>query len=190
MASGFQRIVPHWGVCVLAAALALSVSGCHARKPIMRTPTPVAASDINNGQGTRLNNDTQTRSTGTTTSTTTATTADQTVAMGPAVYFAYDSSEVSEEYNALLDTTAKRLLANKSNKLRLEGNTDERGSAEYNIGLGERRAQAVKHALTLRGVAESQLSTVSYGAERPQSSGHDESAWSKNRRVDLIEAGR
>jgi peptidoglycan-associated lipoprotein len=113
-----------------------------------------------------------------------------TEATGPAVFFAYDSYEVSSDYNALLDQTAKRLLANKAAKVRLEGNTDERGSAEYNIGLGERRAQAVKHALVVRGVGESQLSTVSYGAERPQVQGHDEQAWAKNRRVDLVDANR
>ncbi len=67
--------------------------------------------------------------------------------------------------------------------MRLEGNTDERGSREYNIGLGERRAQAVRRAMLLQGVAETQLSTVSYGAERPAVDGHDETAWGKNRRV-------
>jgi peptidoglycan-associated lipoprotein len=70
--------------------------------------------------------------------------------------------------------------------IRLEGNTDERGTREYNIGLGERRAQAVRRALMLQGVAESQISTVSFGAERPAAEGDDESAWAKNRRVELV----
>ena len=71
-------------------------------------------------------------------------------------------------------------------KMKLEGNTDKRGTREYNIGLGERRAQAVRRALMLQGVAESQLSTVSFGAERPAAEGDDEAAWSKNRRVELV----
>jgi peptidoglycan-associated lipoprotein len=70
--------------------------------------------------------------------------------------------------------------------VRLEGNTDERGSREYNIGLGERRAQAVRRALMLQGVADSQITTVSYGEERPAVTGHTEEAWSHNRRVDIV----
>ena len=67
-----------------------------------------------------------------------------------------------------------------------KAHTDERGSREYNIGLGERRAQAVRRALLLQGVAEAQISTVSYGEERPAVAGHDEAAWSKNRRVEIV----
>jgi peptidoglycan-associated lipoprotein len=71
-------------------------------------------------------------------------------------------------------------------KVRLEGHTDERGSREYNIGLGERRAQAVRRALLLQGAGEVQLSTVSYGEERPAAAGSDEAAWTKNRRVEIV----
>jgi peptidoglycan-associated lipoprotein len=71
-------------------------------------------------------------------------------------------------------------------KMKLEGNTDNRGTREYNIGLGERRAQAVRRALMLQGVAESQVSTVSFGAERPAADGDDEAAWSQNRRVEVV----
>jgi peptidoglycan-associated lipoprotein len=70
--------------------------------------------------------------------------------------------------------------------VRLEGHTDERGSREYNIGLGERRAQAVRRSLLLQGATDAQISTVSYGAERPAVSGHDEAAWAKNRRVEIV----
>ena len=73
--------------------------------------------------------------------------------------------------------------------MRLEGNTDERGSAEYNVALGERRAQSVKRALLLQGATETELTTVSYGAERPAVEGHDEAAWSKNRRVEIVFLG-
>lgn len=99
------------------------------------------------------------------------------------IYFGFDSSDISGEGVALLTAHAHYLVAHPTMHVRLEGNTDERGSREYNIGLGERRAQAVRRAMLLQGVAEVQLSTVSYGAERPQVEGHDETAWAKNRRV-------
>ncbi len=99
------------------------------------------------------------------------------------IYFGFDSSDISAEGMALLTAHAHYLVSHPTMHVRLEGNTDERGSREYNIGLGERRAQAVRRAMLLQGVAEAQLSTVSYGAERPQVDGHDETAWGKNRRV-------
>jgi len=70
--------------------------------------------------------------------------------------------------------------------VRLEGHTDERGTREYNIGLGERRSQSVRRAFLLQGVAETQVSTVSYGEERPASAGSDEVAWAQNRRVEIV----
>jgi peptidoglycan-associated lipoprotein len=99
------------------------------------------------------------------------------------IYFGFDSSELNPEGTALISAHAHYLVAHTNLHVRLEGNTDERGSREYNIGLGERRAQAVRRAMLLQGVAETQLSTVSYGAERPAVEGHDEAAWGKNRRV-------
>jgi peptidoglycan-associated lipoprotein len=78
------------------------------------------------------------------------------------------------------------LAANPTVRVRLEGHTDERGSREYNIGLGERRAQAVRRALLLQGATETQLSTVSYGAERPVAAGSNEAAWAQNRRVEIV----
>ncbi len=78
------------------------------------------------------------------------------------------------------------LAGNATVRVRLEGHTDERGSREYNIGLGERRAQTVKRALMLQGVQEAQIATVSYGEERPAAAGSDENAWSKNRRVEIV----
>jgi peptidoglycan-associated lipoprotein len=101
------------------------------------------------------------------------------------IYFAFDSSDISGDGMALVTAHAHYLVSHPTMHVRLEGNTDERGSREYNIGLGERRAQAVRRAMLLQGVAETQLSTVSYGAERPQVDGHDDTAWAKNRRVVL-----
>ena len=105
------------------------------------------------------------------------------------IYFDFDSSEIRPEFASTLAAHGKKIGADKSLKVRLEGNTDERGSAEYNVALGERRAQAVKRALLLEGAAGPQLSTVSYGEERPVAEGHDETAWAQNRRVDIIYVG-
>jgi peptidoglycan-associated lipoprotein len=102
------------------------------------------------------------------------------------IYFDFDSSEIKPEFNDLVSAHAHYLASNASIRVRLEGNTDERGSREYNIGLGERRAQAVRRALMLQGVSESQITTVSYGEERPAVTGHTEDAWSRNRRTELV----
>ena len=102
------------------------------------------------------------------------------------VYFDFDSSEIKGEGTDIVAAHAKYLAANPGTRVRLEGHTDERGSREYNIGLGERRAQAVRRALLLQGAADAQISTVSYGEERPAVPGHDEAAWAKNRRVEFV----
>lgn len=106
--------------------------------------------------------------------------------VGFVIYFDYDKSEIKQDYNALIAAHAKYLTSNPNVKVRLEGNTDERGSREYNIGLGERRAQAVRRALMLLGVSDSQITTLSYGEERPAVPGHDEAAYAKDRRVDIV----
>jgi peptidoglycan-associated lipoprotein len=105
---------------------------------------------------------------------------------GTLIYFEYDRAEIKPEFVPIVTAHAKYLNANASNKVRLEGHSDERGSREYNIGLGERRAQAVRRALMLQGVTEAQITTVSYGEERPAVQGSDESAYAKNRRVELV----
>ena len=102
------------------------------------------------------------------------------------IYFDFDKSEIKPEFADVVSAHARNLTSHPNLKLKLEGNTDERGTREYNIGLGERRAQAVRRALMLQGVAESQLTTVSFGAERPAVEGDDEAAWAKNRRVELV----
>ena len=102
------------------------------------------------------------------------------------IYFDFDSSEIRGEGTDIVAAHAKYLAQRGGMKVRLEGHTDERGSREYNIGLGERRAQAVRRALLLQGATEAQLSTVSYGEERPAAAGSDEAAWAKNRRVEIV----
>ena len=106
-------------------------------------------------------------------------------AAGTVVYFDYDRAEIKPEFVPVITASSKYLNGAQTRKVRLEGHSDERGSREYNIGLGERRAQSVRRALMLQGVRESQITTVSYGEERPSVQGSDESAYSKNRRVEL-----
>lgn len=106
------------------------------------------------------------------------------------IYFEFDSSEVRPADRDVLTNHAAYLHENPQATIVLEGHGDERGSREYNIGLGERRAQTVRQILELQGVGAQQLSTVSYGEEKPAVDGHDESAWSQNRRVELIYPGR
>jgi peptidoglycan-associated lipoprotein len=102
------------------------------------------------------------------------------------VYFDYDEAEILPEFNALLQAHGRNLAANPNMQVRLEGHADERGSREYNIGLGERRSQAVRRVLMLQGAGSQQLTTVSYGEERPAASGSDDESWKLNRRVELV----
>ena len=106
---------------------------------------------------------------------------------GKIIYFAFDSSELSGDGQAVVAGWAAWLQANPSAKLRLEGHCDERGTREYNVALGERRANAVLQALTARGAAERQISVSSFGEERPVALGHDEAAWTQNRRVEVVQ---
>jgi peptidoglycan-associated lipoprotein len=102
------------------------------------------------------------------------------------VYFEFDRSEVRSDFNAMLAAHGRYLASDPNLRIRLEGHVDERGSREYNIGLGENRAQAVRQILLLQGVSAAQLSTVSYGEERPAAFGSDEQSYSLNRRVELV----
>jgi peptidoglycan-associated lipoprotein len=101
------------------------------------------------------------------------------------VYFDFDSYVVKDEYRSLVVAHAQYLRDNASARVLLQGNTDERGSREYNLALGQRRADAVKHAMTLSGAREGQIESVSLGEEKPRSTGHDESSWAENRRTDI-----
>jgi peptidoglycan-associated lipoprotein len=100
-------------------------------------------------------------------------------------YFEFDTSELSPDLRARLDETASALRS-KSGLVRLEGHADERGTREYNLALGERRAKAVANYLAIQGVPNSQMETISYGEEKPAAIGLGDSAWAQNRRVELI----
>ncbi|WP_088285959.1 peptidoglycan-associated lipoprotein Pal [Ideonella sp. A 288] len=104
---------------------------------------------------------------------------------GRVVYFDFDSFVVKDEFRNLVDTHARALAANKGKRMMIEGHTDERGGREYNLALGQKRAEAVAKSMVLLGVGETQVEAVSFGKERPVSEGHDEGAWAKNRRAEL-----
>jgi len=101
------------------------------------------------------------------------------------VYFDFDSYVVKDDYRPVIEAHAKLLNADRKKKEVVEGHTDERGGSEYNLALGQKRAEAVLKSLTLLGVSDAQLEAVSYGKERPAVEGHDEEAWAKNRRAEL-----
>ena len=105
------------------------------------------------------------------------------------VYFDFDSFVVKEEYRPLVEAHARYLQQNRNARMTVQGNTDERGSREYNIALGQKRADSVKRMMTLLGATENQIETVSFGKEKPRNQGHDESAWAENRRDDILYSG-
>lgn len=102
------------------------------------------------------------------------------------IYFEFDSSNIGSEYTDVLRAHGEFLATHPEFRLVVEGHTDERGSREYNLALGERRAQAVEQLLTLNGAANEQVQVTSFGEEQPAAVGHDEQAWSQNRRAELV----
>ena len=173
-------------VLILIALLSVSlVSGCSSKKP---RPTPTSSNAAVPSDESQTSGADASKAFGA------AGDASGAGVAGPAgaqlqnrtIYFDFDSSEVKSDYNGLVTAHARYLAANPTIRVRLEGNTDERGSREYNIGLGERRSQSVRRALTLQGVTDTQITTVSYGEERPAVTGHTEEAWARNRRVDIV----
>jgi peptidoglycan-associated lipoprotein len=105
------------------------------------------------------------------------------------IYFDYDKFDIKPEYRDLVAAHAKFLVTNRQFRILIQGNTDERGSREYNLALGQKRADAVKERLVLLGVREEQAESVSLGEEKPKSLGQDETAWAENRRSDLLYSG-
>jgi peptidoglycan-associated lipoprotein len=178
-----EKLFMQRSILVLAMAACLALAGCASKKPKAEAPAAPSQAGANANAGgagdvgaaaAGMNPDDE--------------------AAGPqagllatrVVYFDFDSSEIKGAGTDVVAAHAKFLAAHSGTRVRLEGHTDERGSREYNIGLGERRAQAVRRALLLQGATDAQISTVSYGEERPAVSGHDEAAWSKNRRVEIV----
>ncbi len=105
------------------------------------------------------------------------------------VYFDYDQFVIKDQYRPMIEAHAKYLQSNRGLKITIQGNTDERGTREYNIALAQKRADAVKKTLVLLGVQEAQIETVSFGKEKPRREGHDEASWAENRRADIVYIG-
>ena len=102
------------------------------------------------------------------------------------IYFDFDSFIVKDEYRNLVDAHAKSLNGDRKRKVSVEGHTDERGGREYNLALGQKRAEAVARSMTLLGATDAQVEAVSFGKERPAAQGNDEAAWAKNRRAEIV----
>lgn len=101
------------------------------------------------------------------------------------IYFDLDSYTVKDEFKSVVENHARYLVAHKDRKVVIQGNTDERGGSEYNLALGQKRAEAVRRALVLLGVSDSQVEAVSFGKEKPKALGSDEAAYAENRRADI-----
>jgi len=161
-------------ISALLASLAL-LAGCPAKKPDVPPPPPAPTTDTTGVEDPNS-------------------TVGDDQSQGPSgellskriVYFEFDRADITADSQTVVNAHATYLAKNPAQKVRLEGHADERGSREYNIGLGERRGQAVRRALALQGVAETQLTTVSYGEERPAAAGSDEQAYGLNRRVEIV----
>jgi peptidoglycan-associated lipoprotein len=176
-----------WAACTLAAGLILA--GCSATKldeaPVeSRTPTPTDAKPPA-GTGAAGSGAPQTGVATVDLTKGQAGGADAAALAQRVVYFDFDSFVVKDDYRPMLEAHAKALGANRNKRMVVEGHTDERGGREYNLALGQKRAQAVTRSLVLLGVTEAQLEAVSFGEERPADPGHDEAAWAKNRRAEL-----
>lgn len=159
---------------VFAAMLVASVAAC-AKKKVKTEAPPVETTT-----------DTQTISTDTTGKYTRDSLDSDSCLRQRVVYFDLDQTEIKPEFQAQIACHAAYLRQFPEARVRLEGNADERGSREYNLGLGERRGNAVQSAVSAAGASSAQLNVVSYGEERPVCRQHDESCWSKNRRVEII----
>ncbi len=174
-------------VTVIAAMAAIAaLGGCATREPVKEVPvetrTPTATTVP------------------TATTSTTAVKPTAPVAVNPLkdpsnilskriIYFEFDKDTVRTEFEAVVQAHAKFLAENRGRKIRLEGHADERGSREYNMALGQRRADAVRKATNLLGVANDRMETISFGEDKPRAQGSDETAWSQNRRVEIVYDG-
>ncbi|MGQ0800305.1 MAG: peptidoglycan-associated lipoprotein Pal [Pseudomarimonas sp.] len=162
---------------LLAAAICASMAACTKKKDVVTPPPaesnpPVATAPVSDGKFTENDLDTDS------------------CLRQRVVYFDYDQADIRAEFAAQMSCHAKYLRDRPSARITLEGHADERGSREYNIGLGERRGNAVNGALTANGGSASQLSVVSYGEERPTCNDSADDCWGKNRRVEIVYTAR
>jgi peptidoglycan-associated lipoprotein len=102
------------------------------------------------------------------------------------VYFDFDKYDIKDEFKPVVEAHGKYLVSKKERNVLIQGNTDERGGSEYNLALGQKRAEAVRKSLSVMGVADGQMEAVSFGKEKPKAAGHDEASWAENRRADIV----
>jgi peptidoglycan-associated lipoprotein len=173
-----------------ALVVMLTATGCHNHQPVAVTPLPPSLTgnpnDLN-GAGTLPNTQNQVGG-GNTTSLAEFDNMieDRTALAANTIHFAYDSAAIRSSEQANLQSVASALSSDANAKLLIEGNCDERGTEEYNRSLGERRALAAREALAKLGIDPSRVRTISYGKDKPVDPGHDEAAWSQNRRDDFV----
>lgn len=159
----------------VAAVLTLVLAGCSSVKLDESDKAPVTTSQPSTGQATSTVAPVQVQSAN----------ADPLSGVPRTVYFDFDSYVVKDEFRPVVEAHAKALNTDRSKREVLEGHTDARGGSEYNLALGQKRAEAVLKSLTLLGVQAGQVEAVSFGKERPAAEGTGEEAWAKNRRVEL-----
>ena len=175
-----KKIVP-----ALLAALLLAACGS-----TPKTGTGAAIEDRSPGAATPSDGSIQTITPDTPTGSTLAILKDpRSILSKRSVYFDFDSYVIKEEHKTLVEAHGKFLREHPEIKMLIQGNADERGSREYNLALGQKRAEAVRKALTLLGAKDAQIEAVSLGEEKPKNSGHDEAAWAENRRGDMLYSG-
>lgn len=166
-----------------ALVAAAVMAGCASNVPLENKAAPVesrtpATSSSSTGAATNANSGSKVASVDLTKNTANA-------ELARVVYFDYDSFVIKDEFRPVVEAQAKVLSADRTKKLSVEGHTDERGGSEYNLALGQKRAESVTKALKLLGVNDTQVEAVSFGKERPAVQGSDEAAWAKNRRAEL-----
>ena len=175
---------------MLAALVASALAGCGSTVKLddvaVEDKAGQSVADGNSGGSANTGTTSQAKSTVTTlTPVNNAGGADMVVAGGRVVYFDYDSFAIRPEFQAVIEAHAKVLKSDKARKASIEGHTDERGGREYTLALGQKRAEAVRKALALLGVSDSQLEAVSFGKEKPAVLGGSEAAMEKNRRAEI-----
>ena len=169
-------------LALLAALTSVLLAGCASGVKLDDKPAPV---ENRSTGGTSANSGANNAGTSQSQVASVDLTKNAPAAISSVIYFDYDSYVVKDEFRPTIEAQAKSLSANKAKKVSIEGHTDERGGREYNLALGQKRAEAVVKSLELLGVPQSQVEAVSFGKERPAVQGSDEAAWAKNRRAEF-----
>ena len=179
-----QHLARYARSALAAAAVIVMVAGCSSVKLDEQQPAPITEAGKSGGAGTDA------RAVAPVAAASTTGVDPFTDPNNPlskkSVYFDFDSFVVKSDFQPLVEAHGKYLAANSGRQIKIEGNTDERGGREYNLALGQKRAEAVKQRLLLMGARDAQIETVSFGKEKPRALGSTEEAWAQNRRADIV----